>query len=209
MSSREHSGVRASLPPVDAGDRSATETPRAAVTSDGLGCPEGSRPAGRPAPTPLAAPLLEGGLAFTRRAVLGAAVAVPVASSSRGAERGGGPVRLDCFPRPAAGVAMTEWETTLAALRKAEAEIVEFGRWAASPAWRSFEEREALDDAYGERVSAFDAAMLRLLGTPAPDLEALAMKIGLIGEHRVGELSGGEECLGSGPINRIPLALGT
>jgi hypothetical protein len=133
-------------------------------------------------------------LAFTRRAVLGAAVAVPVASSSRGAERGGGP-GLDCFPRPAAGVAITEWETTLAALRKAEAEIVEFGRWAASPAWRSFEEREALEDVYGERVSAFDAAMLRLLETPAPDVGAMALKIGLIAAQRVWELDGGEECL--------------
>ena len=74
MASREHSGVRASLPPV-AEDGLAEETSRAAVNgphesstfmgtpSDGLGCLEDSRPAGRPAPTPLAASLLEGGLA--------------------------------------------------------------------------------------------------------------------------------------------------
>jgi hypothetical protein len=37
--------------------------------------------------------------------------------------------------------------------------------------------------------------MLRLLETPAPDLEALVVKIALIGEHLVWELDGGEECL--------------
>jgi hypothetical protein len=73
--------------------------------------------------------------------------------------------------------------------------VAAFERWAATPAWRPFEEREALEDAYGKRDSAFDAAMLRLLETPAPDLEALVVKIALTGEHLVWEMSGGEECL--------------
>jgi hypothetical protein len=73
--------------------------------------------------------------------------------------------------------------------------VAAFERWAATPVWRPLEEREALEDAYGERDSAFDAAMLRLLETPAPDLEALVVKIALIGEHLVWEMSGGEDCL--------------
>lgn len=38
--------------------------------------------------------------------------------------------------------------------------------------------------------------MFRLLEAPAPDLEAMAVKIGLIARHRALELDGGEECLG-------------
>ena len=37
--------------------------------------------------------------------------------------------------------------------------------------------------------------MLRLLKVPAPDVEAMALKIGLIGRHRALEMDGGEECL--------------
>ncbi|MET1111943.1 MAG: hypothetical protein ABWX67_10505 [Allosphingosinicella sp.] len=37
--------------------------------------------------------------------------------------------------------------------------------------------------------------MLALLAAPAPDLEALAMKIALISAHLVWENEGGEDCL--------------
>jgi len=59
----------------------------------------------------------------------------------------------------------------------------------------AFEEREALEDAYGGRVSGFDAAMLRLLEAPASDFEAVGLKIGLLARHPALDLNGGEECL--------------
>ncbi|HET9639519.1 MAG TPA: hypothetical protein VFP12_09960 [Allosphingosinicella sp.] len=63
------------------------------------------------------------------------------------------------------------------------------------PGRRPFEEQEALDARFGEVVDAADSAMLALLEAPAPDLEALAVKISLIADHLVWELEGGEECL--------------
>jgi hypothetical protein len=138
---------------------------------------------------------------FTRRAVLGAAVAVPVAataSSSRGAQRRGDPV-VDCR----ASLAMTEkqrrWELVLAAYREADAARAKFeaATCAASvgPEGRSFDEQEALDDEYGVFVGVADSAMLALLEARAPDLDALVVKISLISEHRVWENDGGEDCL--------------
>jgi hypothetical protein len=52
-----------------------------------------------------------------------------------------------------------------------------------------------MDDEYGLFVNAADSAMLTLLEAPAPDLEALVVKIGLISAHSVWENDGGEECL--------------
>jgi hypothetical protein len=52
-----------------------------------------------------------------------------------------------------------------------------------------------LDARYGEVVDAADSAMLALLEAPPPDLEALAEKISLIGDHLVWELEGGEGCM--------------
>jgi len=205
MASREHSGVHASLPPVDA-DEAGAGGEGGLAASDGLACFKGRRPAGRPAATPRTAngchapaSLCEGALAYTRRAVLGAAVAVPVVQAGgcvplpEPCGAGSSPGRVLAAPHPLEGEG--QWGSTLRALRQAEAAVAAFERWAATPAWRSFEEREALNDAYGERVSAFDAAMLALLEAPAPDLEALAVKIALIAKHRVWELDGGEECL--------------
>jgi hypothetical protein len=63
------------------------------------------------------------------------------------------------------------------------------------PGRRPFHEQEALDERFGEVVDAADAAMLALLEAPAPDLEALAVKISLIADHLVWELEGGEDCL--------------
>jgi hypothetical protein len=63
------------------------------------------------------------------------------------------------------------------------------------PGRRPFHEQEALDERFGEVVDSADCAMLALLEAPAPDLEALAFKISLIGDHLVWELEGGEECM--------------
>lgn len=217
MASREHSGVRASLPPVDADD-AAEGTSRAAVTSDGLGCLKGSCAAGRPAPTPLTAhggfataSLFEGGLAFTRRAVLGAAVAVGVSLPSMG--RGGGGVAVgpaaglegvhsasdlaSALPFPIEGEG--SWAELLRRFRRIDFAKERFQEASSAKAYgpgrRPFDEQEALDERFGEVVDAADSAMLALLEAPAPDLTALAEKISLIADHRVWEMDGGEECL--------------
>jgi hypothetical protein len=90
------------------------------------------------------------------------------------------------------------WNQALAAFLRADLTKERFGeasRAASAPGGgRSFETQEALDERFGELVEVAEAAMLRLLATSAPDLEALAVKIALIAEHLVWELSGGEEC---------------
>jgi hypothetical protein len=125
---------------------------------------------------------------------------VPVAASSRGAQRRGNP-ELDCFPRLAAGVAKTHrrWREALRAFRCADIAKDRFEEASSAKAFgpgrRSFDAQEALEERFAGFVDAADAAMLRLLKTPAPDLDALALKIALIADHLVWELDGGEECL--------------
>jgi hypothetical protein len=91
------------------------------------------------------------------------------------------------------------WEQVLAAYREADSARAEFevasSAASAGPEGRSFDEQEAMDDEYGVFVNSADSAMLALLEAPAPDLEALAVKISLIGDHLVWELEGGEDCL--------------
>lgn len=208
MASREHSRARPPLPAVG-DDGFVEEASRAAVTSDGLGCLEDSRPAGRPAPTPLTASLFEGG--WARRAVLSAAVAVGVSLPSMGRGRGGaavGPAAgLDAV-HSASGLAPAlpfpiegegSWAELLRRFRRIDFAKERFQEASSAKAYgpgrRPFDEQEALDERFGEVVEAADAAMLKLLEAPAPDLEALAEKISLIGDHLVWELEGGEDCL--------------
>lgn len=53
----------------------------------------------------------------------------------------------------------------------------------------------ALEARAGEGVSLLDAAMRRLFAVPAPDLEALGVKVALVVDHEVATLTGGEACL--------------
>lgn len=114
---------------------------------------------------------------FTRRAVLGAAFVVPalgpVANSATGADL---------------------WRRRLAALHRAEAEMDAFCRRCRDGSL-IFPDQAELDDAFGDRLGAFYAALRRLLRTPAPDFEALTLKIELAVDHDVGTLTGGERCL--------------
>ena len=147
---------------------------------------------------------------FTRRAVLGAAVAVGVSLPSVGRGRGG--LAAD----PAAGL---EAQPAFDLAPAAPFPIEDEGSWAElfrhfqrldfakkrfeeassakayGPGRRPFEEQEALDARFGEVVEAAEGAMLEMLEAPAPDLEALALKISLIGDHLVWEMEGGEECM--------------
>lgn len=114
---------------------------------------------------------------LTRRAVLGATFAVPVLGAALDAEK-----------------AAAAWRRKLAALRRAEAAMDGFcaGCRAGSLV---FADQDAQEDAFGDRLDAFYAALRRLLRTPAPDFEALSVKIVLAVDHEVGTLAGGEPCL--------------
>ena len=168
MASKEHSGVRASLPPVD-GDR---------ADADG-----------------------EGGPGFTRRAVLGAAVAVPVAAgvSSSGSARPSPPKPPAWVPPLPQSAGEEKWTAALHAYREAQAAQERFDlatrEAAAGPRGRSFGEQKKLDDRFGDYLVATCNAVRKLMRTPAPDLAALGAKIALVVDERAWELSGGERCM--------------
>lgn len=127
----------------------------------------------------------------TRRALLGAAVAVPMAG-------GVGPSR----PSPASGrggADAREWRSALAAFRRREIAKKRFEELSAAasagPGGQSFEAQEALDERFSGFAAFADAALLRLLAVPAPDISALVAKIALIADREPWEMSGGEECI--------------
>jgi hypothetical protein len=148
------------------------------------------------------ATLAEGGLADhkpSRRALLGAAVAIPFvgcggelrhsresgnpAPSSAGEGRSGIPdqVRDD-----------GAWSEALSGFREAEGALQAFlRRTAGAPD----EEQDAVEAEMDERLDALGPALLRLLEAPAPDLEGLAVKIETIVAHEAWSTSGGEGCL--------------
>jgi hypothetical protein len=51
------------------------------------------------------------------------------------------------------------------------------------------------DDLYDRHLGRFNAALKKLLRTPAPGPAALAAKLDLLVEHLAWELTGGEKCL--------------
>lgn len=116
---------------------------------------------------------------YTRRAVLGAAFAVPALASAGSA----GAVA----PRAA------RWRRAVAGLQRAEAAMAAFER--DCEAAGIAENLSELDETSGDHLGAFHAALERLLRTPAPDVPALAMKIELAVDHDVGSLTDGERCL--------------
>jgi hypothetical protein len=117
---------------------------------------------------------------YTRRAVLGAAFAVP----ALGAAQGPG----------AAALADAKWRRALADLERAEAEMDDFCRGCRAGIL-VFRDQCELDDRFGDHLGAFYAALGRLLRAPAPHFEALAVKIALAVDHEVATLTGGEACL--------------
>jgi hypothetical protein len=77
-------------------------------------------------------------------------------------------------------------------LEAAEAELKRFELFCSG---RSFEAQEALDEGYGDRLCAMNAALRRAMRVRAPDLPALGRKIALAVDHDIGSLTGGEACL--------------
>jgi hypothetical protein len=59
----------------------------------------------------------------------------------------------------------------------------------------AFRDQWELDDRFGDFLGAFHAALRLLLRPPAPDIPALATKIGPAVDHEVGALAGGEHIL--------------
>ncbi|HEX6374452.1 MAG TPA: hypothetical protein VFZ91_01900 [Allosphingosinicella sp.] len=138
----------------------------------------------------------------TRRAVLGAAVAVPVAAgigAGSSSARPSPPTALRRAPPLPQKAGEGKWKKALRAFRCAVIAKDRFEEASSAKAFgpgrRSFDAQEALDERFAGFVNAADSAMLRLLGTPAPDVGALAVKTALIADHQVWEISGGEDCL--------------
>lgn len=103
----------------------------------------------------------------SRRVLLGAAWTFPLVLAA---------------PRRRPGPSTEKWNRALAAFRRAQAVI---DAAASEPDQRR----------YDALLDTFTAALRRLLRTPAPDLAALSVKIGLVIDHLAWELTGGEACM--------------
>ena len=129
-------------------------------------------------------------LNLSRRALLGAAFAVPL---FRHPELVSGPT---FFPSPVPGASWTparvrpddraerragKWQAALAHFRNAEAAV------AAA--------QGADDDLFDRVLGRFNHALRRLLRAPAPDPAAFAAKLALAIDQEIWELTGGEACL--------------
>jgi len=131
----------------------------------------------------------------TRRAVLGAAAALPVLACASGAA--------------GAAVAVEKWRSALAGFRRAEAAMHEFDRLSRGVPGRSFEAQDMLDEQFSDHVVACNAALRRLLRAPAPDPAALALKVELAIDHEIAPLGGGERWLAVLKADARRLCLGT
>jgi hypothetical protein len=101
------------------------------------------------------------------------------------------PPLRDGGPSPEMGEGLqAEWEAAVAGLARAEAEIAAFKR--AEPGGVSYAAQWDLDEAFSDLACAQNAALERLLLAPAPDLAALAVKLGLAVEEMAWELPEGE-----------------
>ncbi|HEX8468367.1 MAG TPA: hypothetical protein VF620_11235 [Allosphingosinicella sp.] len=88
------------------------------------------------------------------------------------------------------------WQQALDAYRNAKAVQDRFDlasrEATAGPRGRSFAEQKKMDDRFGDYLVATCKAVRKLMRTPAPDLAALGVKIGLVVDERGWELLGGE-----------------
>ncbi|HEY0085892.1 MAG TPA: hypothetical protein VGB65_08265 [Allosphingosinicella sp.] len=122
---------------------------------------------------------------LSRRAVLGAGVGTCVAAARPAAAQA------------AATPSRTRWTRTLAAYRRAEARVAAFKAEEAllPPERREWPAVKPLEDRFGDIDSLRLAALRRLFQVPAPDLEALALKLELAVADQAWELEGCESCL--------------
>ena len=87
-----------------------------------------------------------------------------------------------------------KWDRALARLSAAEAAMraAEAAGAAVPGGARSFAAQWALDEAFSDAVVAFNGALQRMLLAPAPDLAALAFKLGRAVDEQAWELPRGE-----------------
>lgn len=121
----------------------------------------------------------------TRRALLAAAAAAPVAAL---------PVPLRAAPAGVGPKAEAAWSRALALLGRAQAAMRAAEARSSGPG-RPFAMQWALDEAYSDRVVTYNRAVTLLLRRPAPDRAALALKIRLAIDEQVAEFSEGNACL--------------
>jgi hypothetical protein len=128
-------------------------------------------------------------LNVSRREVLGATWAIPVAQVASPRRRGSSPAherKLDSGSSPenkdAQPSAIIKWDRALAGLRRAEAALA---------AVAGTED----DDLFDRVLGRFNDALRRLLRAPAPDLAGLALKLELAGRESAWELTGAETCI--------------
>jgi hypothetical protein len=128
----------------------------------------------------------------SRRALLGAAVALPlIGGLGAGTARPLHHRRTGDGPPPRSGEDL-RWGRALVRYERAAAALAEVERRTAGAPW---EEQDAVEEEYGDALDALYRALRRLLRVAAPDLPALAVKIELAIDHEVATLNGGEACL--------------
>ncbi|HEY0028726.1 MAG TPA: hypothetical protein VGC35_12725 [Allosphingosinicella sp.] len=124
-------------------------------------------------------------LSTTRRALLGAAASLPVASvATKAAQR-------------APHTFHVRWSRTLAVYRRAEARVAAFKAEEAllPPERREWPAVKPLEERFGDLDSRRLNVLRRLFQVPAPDLSALALKLELAVADQAWELEGCESCL--------------
>jgi hypothetical protein len=126
----------------------------------------------------------------SRRALLGAAVALPVITAADGAGVAVGPLHHASHGSPPRSG--EDWSKAIAAFRSAEAEVRAFER---ATAGSSAEEEEVWLPVYEARLEAFGAAVRGVMLAGAPDFPAFAAKLELFFEHELEPNSVDEEVL--------------
>jgi cobalamin biosynthesis protein CbiG len=130
----------------------------------------------------------------SRRALLGAAVAIPLITTADGAGVATGPLHP---PSPSATAgppprSAEEWNKALAAFEKAQATVWKIE---AATAGYGFEDEEPLLPAHDAACEAMEVALRRMLFVPAPDVAGFAAKLDLFFEHGLEPRSAEEEVL--------------
>ncbi|HEX6376743.1 MAG TPA: hypothetical protein VFZ91_13605 [Allosphingosinicella sp.] len=128
----------------------------------------------------------------SRRAVLGAAVALPLVGGI-GSEIAPPPAFACGYGRsPSPSKLGEDWEAALAAFEATAAKVRAIE---AATAGCGFDEEEALLPAHEAACEAMEAALGRLLLVPVPDLAAFAAKLELFFDHELEPYSVEAPCL--------------
>lgn len=118
----------------------------------------------------------------SRRALLGAAVGIPLLGAA-GAEEAPPPAFASgCGGSPSPANVGEQWSKALAAFRTAESEMRAFER---ATAGSSAEEEEVWLPAYEARLDALGGAVRGVMLAGAPDFAAFASKLELFFEHEL------------------------